>query len=153
MRAELPRPPIGGHPRVALDAAGPTRPRARGQGRRRDRTNQGPQDGADLPGRRARAPAASQISPCRRAWTASSIRSTATASSAPAAASARSRRGELGVLAEGDGVTLSAKDGRARALVVAGKPLGEPVMQYGPFVMSTPEELEQAVRDFQAGKF
>lgn len=62
-------------------------------------------------------------------------------------------RGELGVLSKGYGVRLRAKDGSARALVVAGKPLGEPVVQYGPFVMTTPEELEQAVRDFQAGKF
>ncbi|MBX3199432.1 MAG: pirin family protein [Labilithrix sp.] len=62
-------------------------------------------------------------------------------------------RGELGVLTPGDGVRLRAKDGSARALVVAGKPLGEPVVQYGPFVMTTPEEVEQAVRDFQAGRF
>jgi redox-sensitive bicupin YhaK (pirin superfamily) len=62
-------------------------------------------------------------------------------------------RGELGVLSKGEGVRLRAKDGVARVLVVAGKPIGEPVVQYGPFVMTTTEELEQAVRDFQAGKF
>lgn len=66
-------------------------------------------------------------------------------------------RGELGVLADGKetgGVRISAKPGAAaRALVVAGKPLHEPVVQYGPFVMTTPEEVEQAVRDFQAGRF
>lgn len=62
-------------------------------------------------------------------------------------------RGELGVLTSGDGVRLRAKDAAARALVVAGKPLGEPIVQYGPFVMTTPEEVEQAVRDFQAGRF
>jgi redox-sensitive bicupin YhaK (pirin superfamily) len=66
-------------------------------------------------------------------------------------------RGELGVLAEGgttDGIRVSAKPSRAaRVLVVAGKPLREPVVQYGPFVMTTPEEVEEAVRDFQAGRF
>ncbi|MBX3229554.1 MAG: pirin family protein [Labilithrix sp.] len=64
-------------------------------------------------------------------------------------------RGELGVLAEGKGtagVRLTAKSD-ARVLVVAGKPIGEPVVQYGPFVMTTPEEIEQAIRDFQAGRF
>lgn len=62
-------------------------------------------------------------------------------------------RGQLGVLTGGEGVRLRAANGSARALVIAGKPLREPVVQYGPFVMSTPEEVEQAVRDFQAGKF
>ena len=71
---------------------------------------------------------------------------------APPAASATLARGELGVLAKGDGVRLRANDGPARALVVAGKPLGEPIVQYGPFVMITREELEQAFADFQAGK-
>jgi redox-sensitive bicupin YhaK (pirin superfamily) len=62
-------------------------------------------------------------------------------------------RGELGVLADGDSVVLEAKGGATRALVVAGKPLGEPIAQYGPFVMNTAEELEQAVSDFRSGKF
>lgn len=62
-------------------------------------------------------------------------------------------RGECGVLGRGDGVHLAAKDGAARVLVVAGKPLNEPVVQYGPFVMTTREEVEQAMRDFQTGRF
>ena len=41
----------------------------------------------------------------------------------------------------------------ARALLIAGKPLGEPIAQYGPFVMNTHEQIFQAVRDFQAGRF
>jgi redox-sensitive bicupin YhaK (pirin superfamily) len=65
-------------------------------------------------------------------------------------------RGELGVLGDAhktDGVTLRADTQSARVLVVAGKPLHEPVVQYGPFVMTTPEEVEQAIVDFQAGRF
>ncbi len=52
-----------------------------------------------------------------------------------------------------DGVVIRATDAPARVLVVAGKPLNESIAQYGPFVMNTQEEIFQAVRDFQAGKF
>jgi len=62
-------------------------------------------------------------------------------------------RGELGVLGAGAHLRLAARGTAVRALVVAGKPIGEPVVQYGPFVMTSPEEVEQAVRDFQSGKF
>lgn len=64
----------------------------------------------------------------------------------------RLERGELGVLTKGDGVRLRA-EGAARALVIAGEPLGEPIVQYGPFVMSTAEEIEQAIRDYRGGRF
>jgi redox-sensitive bicupin YhaK (pirin superfamily) len=53
---------------------------------------------------------------------------------------------------ESDGLTLSAT-GESRALLIAGKPLGEPIAQYGPFVMNTQQEIEQAIRDYQAGRF
>ena len=52
-----------------------------------------------------------------------------------------------------DGVRLQAGDRATRALLIAGKPLGEPIAQYGPFVMNTEAELVQAVRDFQSGRF
>ena len=51
---------------------------------------------------------------------------------------------------EGDGVVLRAQ-AHTRALVIAGKPLNEPIAQYGPFVMNTRDELVQAVDDFRAG--
>jgi len=55
---------------------------------------------------------------------------------------------------EGDGVMLrAAGTAPARALLIAGKPLREPIAQYGPFVMNTRQELMQAVEDFQAGRF
>jgi redox-sensitive bicupin YhaK (pirin superfamily) len=63
-------------------------------------------------------------------------------------------RGELGVLGAGTSVRIRASaKSAARVLVVAGKPIGEPIVQYGPFVMTTPDEIEQAVRDFQRGAF
>jgi redox-sensitive bicupin YhaK (pirin superfamily) len=41
----------------------------------------------------------------------------------------------------------------ARVLLIAGRPLNEPIAQYGPFVMNTGEEIQQTLRDYQAGKF
>ncbi|RZI57210.1 MAG: pirin family protein [Rubrivivax sp.] len=64
--------------------------------------------------------------------------------------------GRMAILANtpgSDGARLTASDDGARAILVAGQPLGEPIAQYGPFVMNTEGELLQAVRDFQAGKF
>jgi hypothetical protein len=51
-----------------------------------------------------------------------------------------------------DGVVLRALDAPARALLIAGRPLREPIMQYGPFVMNTRDELMQAVQDYQSGR-
>ncbi|HEY5324260.1 MAG TPA: pirin family protein, partial [Caldimonas sp.] len=59
----------------------------------------------------------------------------------------------LGNEAGSDGVRLTAPEGgaAARVLLVAGRPLGEPIAQHGPFVMNTTAELHQAVSDFQRG--
>ena len=51
-----------------------------------------------------------------------------------------------------DGVVIEAGTA-ARVLVIAGRPLGEPIAQYGPFVMNTKDEIYQAVQDFQSGQF
>jgi len=51
-----------------------------------------------------------------------------------------------------DGVALSAGPEPTRALLIAGRPLAEPIAQYGPFVMNTREELMQAVEDYQSGR-
>ena len=61
-------------------------------------------------------------------------------------------RGRIVVLSRGERIEVTSPEG-GRFLLVAGKPLGEPVAKYGPFVMSTVEELRQAVDDFQAGRF
>lgn len=59
--------------------------------------------------------------------------------------------GQLAVLADGDSVRLRASED-ARLLLLAGVPLKEPVARYGPFVMNTPQEIQQAFRDYQSGK-
>jgi quercetin 2,3-dioxygenase len=57
-----------------------------------------------------------------------------------------------GVLGEGEVMRLRAGEAGARALLLAGRPLNEPVVQYGPFVMNSREEVEQAMRDYQQGR-
>jgi redox-sensitive bicupin YhaK (pirin superfamily) len=61
-------------------------------------------------------------------------------------------RSELAVLSKGDTVTFVA-EGAGRVLLVAGRPLEEPVARYGPFVMNTPAQIHEAIADFRAGKF
>ena len=60
---------------------------------------------------------------------------------------------QLGVLAGGDRFVARADAGGARLILVAGRPLREPVVRHGPFVMNTREELMQAFVDFQQGLF
>jgi redox-sensitive bicupin YhaK (pirin superfamily) len=61
--------------------------------------------------------------------------------------------GEFAVLShEGDSVIVAA-DSDAEFLVLGGQPLNEPVVAHGPFVMNTVEEIEEAISDYQAGRF
>jgi redox-sensitive bicupin YhaK (pirin superfamily) len=63
-------------------------------------------------------------------------------------------RGELAVLTAGERVTIgNPLPGPARLLLVAGKPLNEPIVRHGPFVMNTDAEIRQAIDDFRAGHF
>jgi hypothetical protein len=62
------------------------------------------------------------------------------------------RMGILGNTPGTDNVTLSAKED-VRLILVAGKPLNEPIVQYGPFVMNTQQEIHQAMNDFRNGHF
>mgnify|MGYP003418943330 CR=1 FL=1 len=52
----------------------------------------------------------------------------------------------------GDGVRITAGAEGARAILIAGRPLKEPIVQYGPFVMNTQQEIVQAVEDYRAGR-
>ena len=57
-----------------------------------------------------------------------------------------------GVLSDGDQLRVVAGAQGLQFLLLAAKPIGEPVVQYGPFVMNTREEIEQALADFKGGR-
>ena len=68
------------------------------------------------------------------------------------------RSGQLAILGPGDALRIDGgprQDGRTPTfdvLILGGKPIGEPVIQYGPFVMNTREEIMQAIADYQSGR-
>ena len=69
------------------------------------------------------------------------------------------RTGRLAVLGPGDGFSLDA-DARQDAtephlevLLLGGRPIGEPAVQYGPFVMNSRDDVVQAMTDYEAGRF
>ena len=59
--------------------------------------------------------------------------------------------GQLGILTDGDEVTFETRGEEAEFLILAGPELNEPIARYGPFVMNTREEIQQALRDYQNG--
>ncbi|MGE5384494.1 MAG: pirin family protein [Betaproteobacteria bacterium] len=60
----------------------------------------------------------------------------------------------MAILANNGAETVYVEASEAsRLLIVAGQPLNEPIAQYGPFVMNTAEEIQQTLRDYQAGMF
>ena len=63
--------------------------------------------------------------------------------------------GELAILGDGDSVTISSNKNDpepARLLVLGGRPIGEPISRYGPFVMNTKDEIVQAFHDYKSGR-
>ena len=62
------------------------------------------------------------------------------------------RMGILSNTAGADGISVAASE-NARFILVAGKPLNEPIVQYGPFVMNSQEEIHQTLDDFRNGRF
>jgi redox-sensitive bicupin YhaK (pirin superfamily) len=63
--------------------------------------------------------------------------------------------GTFAMLGEGDTVSIANEhaDTPVRALALGGRPLGEPVARYGPFVMNTEAEIRQAIDDYRSGRF
>jgi quercetin 2,3-dioxygenase len=61
--------------------------------------------------------------------------------------------GQAAVLGDGDRLEVATGEGPARFLLLAARPLREPIARYGPFVMNTRAELVQAAEDFERGKF
>jgi redox-sensitive bicupin YhaK (pirin superfamily) len=60
---------------------------------------------------------------------------------------------QLAVLGPGEGLGVVTRDSPVRFLLLAARPLGEPVVRHGPFVMNTRREIMQAIRDLEAGTF
>jgi|TARA_B110000977_G_C11053255_1_gene483106 redox-sensitive bicupin YhaK (pirin superfamily) len=62
------------------------------------------------------------------------------------------KRDQLAILTKGESLTLTANDQSTQFLLIAGKPLNEPIARGGPFVMNTQDEIQQAFSDYQNGQ-
>jgi hypothetical protein len=62
-------------------------------------------------------------------------------------------KGTMGVFSAGDSLSLTAGETGANLLILSGKPIKEPIVQYGPFVMNTRAEIDQAINEFRTGRF
>jgi redox-sensitive bicupin YhaK (pirin superfamily) len=60
---------------------------------------------------------------------------------------------KLVVLGKGDEIEIRTGDSQVRFILMAGAPFGEPIVPYGPFVMNTREQIEQALTDLRNGTF
>lgn len=70
-------------------------------------------------------------------------------------AGTRVSRKQMAILqsqADSDGVLVESGAAETRALLIAGRPLNEPIVQHGPFVMNSRQEIHQAILDFQSGR-
>lgn len=70
----------------------------------------------------------------------------------PAAGATLVPRGVLAMMGDGARLRLRAGSAGCRAIAVAGTPLREPIVRYGPFVMNTHAEIQQAIADYRAGR-
>jgi redox-sensitive bicupin YhaK (pirin superfamily) len=62
-------------------------------------------------------------------------------------------RDDLGILSDGDAISVQASEQDVHFLLISGKPLNEPIARGGPFVMNTQEEVQQAFDDYRHGRF
>jgi redox-sensitive bicupin YhaK (pirin superfamily) len=62
------------------------------------------------------------------------------------------KRDQLAVLTKGESITLMANEQAAQFLLIAGRPLEEPIARGGPFVMNTEDEIQQAFNDYRNGQ-
>ncbi len=77
-----------------------------------------------------------------------------TARAGEGAAATQINRGDLAVLSPGNTIVIAAESESAtRLLLVAAKPLEEPIVRHGSFVMNTEAEIQEAIEDFRAGRF
>lgn len=58
----------------------------------------------------------------------------------------------MGFFSKGGQLSISAGAKATKLLLISGKPLREPIVQYGPFVMNTVQQIDKAMHDYQIGR-